>query len=224
MITFDNVTKDYILGDEIIHALNNVKLDIQDGEYVGIFGPSGSGKSTLMNIMGCLDTVTAGEYILDGQSIEEYGEDELAQIRNKKIGFVFQNFNLLNRMTIAENVELPLIYRGIPVQERKDKVKEALEKVELWDRRNHTPNKVSGGQQQRAAIARAIVTEPALILADEPTGNLDTKTGTKILDIFEGLHSEGSTIVLITHDRSTAEKTGRQISIIDGKISEGTVW
>ena len=224
MIIFKDVIKNYILGDEEIHALDDVSFSIHENEYVGIIGPSGSGKSTLMNIMGCLDVVSSGEYFLDGLAIEEYGEDQLAAIRNKKIGFVFQSFNLLNRMTVEENVELPLIYQGIPQNARKEKVRTALEKVDLWDRRTHTPNKISGGQQQRAAIARAIVTEPSLILADEPTGNLDTKTGKRILEIFGDLHKDGKTIVLITHDKETAAATNRQLSIIDGKMTEGMIW
>jgi putative ABC transport system ATP-binding protein len=224
MIIFKDVVKNYILGDEEIHALDHVDFHIKENEFVGIIGPSGSGKSTLMNIMGCLDVVSSGEYFLDGLAIEQYGQNELAAIRNEKIGFVFQSFNLLNRMTIEENIELPLIYQGVSQGERKERVRDALEKVELWDRRSHTPNKISGGQQQRTAIARAIVTEPSLILADEPTGNLDTKTGRKILDIFNGLYEEGKTIVLITHDKDTAATTKRQMSIIDGKMTEGMIW
>ena len=224
MITFKDVVKNYQLGDEEIHALDHVTFDINENEYVGIIGPSGSGKSTLMNIMGCLDTATSGEYYLDDLAIEQYGEDALASIRNKKIGFVFQNFNLLNRMTVEENVELPLVYQGISPGARKEKVKSALEKVGLWERRSHTPNQISGGQQQRTAIARAIVTNPSLILADEPTGNLDTKTGNKILEIFNNLYEEGKTIVLITHDKKIAEATKRQLSMVDGKMTEGMIW
>lgn len=224
MIIFKDVVKNYMLGDEEIHALDHVDFSIHENEYVGIIGPSGSGKSTLMNIMGCLDVVSSGQYYLDGLAIEQYDQNELAAIRNEKIGFVFQSFNLLNRMTIEENIELPLIYKGVPQAERKERVRAALEKVELWDRRSHTPNKISGGQQQRTAIARAIVTEPSLILADEPTGNLDTKTGRKILDIFNDLYEEGKTIVLITHDKDTATSTKRQISIVDGKMTEGMIW
>ena len=224
LIELRDVRKIYRLGEVEIRALDGISLEIFEGEYAAIVGPSGSGKSTLMNIMGCLDVVSSGEYFLDGLAIEEYGEDQLAAIRNKKIGFVFQSFNLLNRMTVEENVELPLIYQGIPQNARKEKVRTALEKVDLWDRRTHTPNKISGGQQQRAAIARAIVTEPSLILADEPTGNLDTKTGKRILEIFGDLHKDGKTIVLITHDKETAAATNRQLSIIDGKMTEGMIW
>lgn len=221
MIKFKDITKKYELGDEEIVALNHVNVKIEEGEFIGILGPSGSGKSTLMNIMGCLDVASSGDYFLDGQSIEEYGEDQLAGIRNQKIGFVFQNFNLLNRMSIEENIELPLIYQGIPQKKRHEMVEAALEKVGLLDRRKHTPNKISGGQQQRAAIARAIVTEPSLILADEPTGNLDSKTGKEIMDLFLKLNQEGRTIVLITHDKDTAEKTNRQVQIRDGELTEG---
>lgn len=220
IITMRNITKIYNVGGEEVRALNGASLTIHEGEFVSLIGPSGSGKSTMMNIMGCLDVADEGEYLLDGQSIEQYSEDELARIRNKKIGFVFQSFNLLSRMTAWENVELPLIYQQLSVGERKEKTNAALERVGLIDRGNHKPTELSGGQQQRVAIARALATEPAILLADEPTGNLDSKTGNDIVSLFHELHAAGNTIVLITHSEEIAKKTQRRIRIIDGRVSE----
>lgn len=220
MIELKQVSKIYQIGDDTVHALDKANLKINDGEFVSIIGPSGSGKSTMMNIIGCLDTADEGEYILDNISIREYTENELAKIRNKKIGFIFQNFNLLPRLTAEENVELPLIYQKMPTAERKAKVREALEQVELYNRRKHRPVELSGGQQQRVAIARALVTKPTLFLADEPTGNLDSATGREIMKLFHKLHQEGNTIVLITHDNSVADEAERKIYIKDGKVEE----
>ncbi|NCC43784.1 MAG: ABC transporter ATP-binding protein [Clostridia bacterium] len=220
MIRLNEVSKIYQIGEEKVFALDHATLDIQEGEFVSIIGPSGSGKSTMMNIIGCLDTADEGEYVLDGISIEQYTETELARIRNKKIGFIFQNFNLLPRLTAEENVELPLIYQKIKTSERKQRVKEAMERVELSHRMHHKPTELSGGQQQRVAIARALVTQPSLFLADEPTGNLDTATGEEILKLFHELHEAGNTIVLITHDNSVADEAERKIRIRDGKVSE----
>ena len=207
-------------GGEEVRALDHACMQIEQGEFVGIVGPSGSGKSTLMNIIGCLDVADEGEYILDGQSIEQYSERELARIRNHKIGFIFQNFNLIQKMSAEENVELPLIYQGVSSAERKRRVKEALERVELGKRSRHKPSELSGGQQQRVAIARALVTEPSLFLADEPTGNLDSRTGEEIMRLFHELHDQGNTIVLITHDEKIAQQAERRIAIFDGHVRE----
>ena len=223
MIVFNEVSKIYHMGDEVVKALDKASIHIRQGEFVSIIGPSGSGKSTLMNIVGCLDTADEGEYFLDGMSIKKYSEKSLAMIRNKKIGFVFQNFNLIMTMTAEENVELPLIYQGIPMNERKARVKEALEMVDLYSRRKHTPNQMSGGQQQRVAIARAMASKPSLFLADEPTGNLDQATGKQIMDIFRNLHEQGNTIVLITHDENVARQADRSIKIMDGKVYDETI-
>ncbi|MGN0277170.1 MAG: ABC transporter ATP-binding protein [Hominisplanchenecus sp.] len=220
MITFRDVSKIYHVGGEEVRALDHACMQIEQGEFVGIVGPSGSGKSTLMNIIGCLDVADEGEYILDGQSIEQYSERELARIRNHKIGFIFQNFNLIQKMSAEENVELPLIYQGVPSAERKRRVKEALERVELGKRSRHKPSELSGGQQQRVAIARALVTEPSLFLADEPTGNLDSRTGEEIMRLFHELHDQGNTIVLITHDEKIAQQAERRIAIFDGHVRE----
>lgn len=220
VIKLHDVCKTYYIGDETVHALDHANLCVQQGEFVSIIGPSGSGKSTMMNIIGCLDTADEGEYILDGIPIEEYSESELAKIRNKKIGFVFQNFNLLPKLTAEENVELPLIYQRISHGERKKRVQEALKRVGLWERRRHLPTELSGGQQQRVAIARALVTHPSLFLADEPTGNLDSRTGAEIMKLFHQLHEAGNTIVLITHDNGVADEAERKIYIRDGKVSE----
>lgn len=220
MIQLQEVSKIYEMGNDKVYALDHASLEIQRGEFVSIVGPSGSGKSTMMNIIGCLDTADEGGYILDGISIEQYSERELAKIRNRKIGFIFQNFNLLPRLTAEENVELPLIYQRISAQERKRRVHEALEQVELSKRMGHRPAELSGGQQQRVAIARALVTKPSLFLADEPTGNLDTKTGQEIMELFHNLHEAGNTVVLITHDNQIAEEAGRKIHILDGKVRE----
>jgi len=220
MIELKNVSKIYNVGGEEVRALDGATLTIRDGEFVSIIGPSGSGKSTLMNIIGCLDVADSGEYLLDGQSIEDYTERDLARIRNHKIGFVFQSFNLLARLTAEENVELPLIYQRLSPKERKERVSEALNMVGLYARRKHKPTELSGGQQQRVAIARAIATRPSLVLADEPTGNLDSKTGAEIMQLFYDLHSKGNTIVLITHDESVARQAARSIHILDGRVTE----
>ncbi|MBQ4058358.1 MAG: ABC transporter ATP-binding protein [Lachnospiraceae bacterium] len=220
MIEMDNICKTYEIGDEIVKALDHASLQIAEGEFVSIIGPSGSGKSTLMNVIGCLDVADEGEYYLDGLSIKEYSEDDLAFVRNEKIGFVFQNFNLLSKLSAKENVELPLIYQKIQKKEREERVLAALERVNLVKRKEHRPMELSGGQQQRVAIARALVTKPSLILADEPTGNLDTKTGEEIMRLFHELHEQGNTIVLITHDESVADQAERKIRILDGKVTE----
>ena len=220
MIRLENVCINYQIGSETIHALDHATLSIDKGEFVSIIGPSGSGKSTLMNIIGCLDTADSGEYILDEIPIEDYTEKELAKIRSRKIGFVFQNFNLIQKLTAEENVELPLIYQGVKKSERDKRVKAALEKVNLTKRANHYPTELSGGQQQRVAIARAIVADPSLILADEPTGNLDSSTSKEIMEIFVDLNEQGNTIVLITHDNDVAEQAKRTLHIKDGRVSE----
>ena len=220
MIQLKDVCKFYQVGDDRVRALDHASLHIKPHEFVSIIGPSGSGKSTMMNIIGCLDVADAGEYLLDGLPIESYSENELAKIRNQKIGFVFQQFNLIPKLTAEENVELPLIYQKVPRSERQKRVKAALEKVNLYPRAKHLPTELSGGQHQRVAIARAIVTNPKLILADEPTGALDSKTSKEIIDIFHDLHRQGNTIVLITHDNDVAKQAERSIHILDGQISE----
>ncbi len=220
IISMTGITKVYNVGGEEVRALDNANLTIHEGEYVSIIGPSGSGKSTLMNIIGCLDVADSGEYILDGQSIEQYSEEELARIRNRKIGFIFQNFNLLSRMTAQGNVELPLIYQHVTHSERKERASRALERVGLSERSSHKPAELSGGQQQRVAIARALATNPAILLADEPTGNLDSKTGEDIISLFRELHEAGDTIVLITHNEDIAKLAQRRIRIMDGHVSE----
>lgn len=220
MIELVDVEKKYEMGDTIVHALDKVSMRVDDGEFISIIGPSGSGKSTLMNIIGCLDLADDGQYFLDGLEIENYSSTELAHIRNEKIGFIFQNFNLIGNLTAYENVELPLIYQRVGAKERRERVEEALERVQLLSRRGHKPNELSGGQQQRVAIARAIATKPSLILADEPTGNLDSKTGEEIMQLFHGLHKAGATIVLITHDDEVAMQAERRVHVLDGKIVE----
>ena len=220
MIRITELSKHYTIGDETVHALDKASMHVAPGEFVSIIGPSGSGKSTLMNIIGCLDTADSGEYLLDGIPIEEYSENELARIRNRKIGFVFQSFNLIPKLTAEENVELPLIYQGVKKAERAERAAAALKRVDLERRANPFPTELSGGQQQRVAIARAIVTRPSLILADEPTGNLDSKTTLEIMDIFHELHRQGNTIVLITHDNTVAEQAERRIHILDGHLTE----
>ena len=220
IITMTGITKVYSIGGEEVRALDGANLTIREGEFVSIIGPSGSGKSTLMNIIGCLDVADSGEYILDGQSIEQYSEEELAKIRNKKIGFIFQNFNLLSRMSALSNVELPLIYQRLHLGERKEMAQRALDRVGLSDRSSHKPSELSGGQQQRVAIARALATNPAILLADEPTGNLDSKTGEDILALFHELHRAGDTIVLITHNEEIAKQAERRIRIMDGRVTE----
>ncbi len=220
MIVFKEVSKVYHIGGEEVRALDRASMHIRKGEFVSIVGPSGSGKSTLMNIMGCLDVADSGEYRLDGQPVDRYRERELTAVRNRKIGFIFQNFNLIPKLTAWENVELPLIYQKISREERQRRTAEALERVELLNRARHRPAQLSGGQQQRVAIARALVTKPSLFLADEPTGNLDSRTGEEIMRIFHELHEQGNTIVLITHDRDIAVQAARQIGIHDGKVKE----
>jgi len=220
MILLSDVSKIYKIGDSVVRALNHADMYVDKGELVSVIGPSGSGKSTLMNIIGCLDTATSGKYFLDGQEIADYSKNDLARIRNKKIGFIFQDFNLLPKLTAYENVELPLIYQGLPVSKRKEQVEEALNQIGLWDRRDHKPTELSGGQQQRVAIARALATHPSLFLADEPTGNLDQKTGGMLLDLFHRLNEEGNTILLITHDAKVAKEASRSIKILDGHVTE----
>ena len=223
MIDIKDLSKVYLVGDERVRALDHATLHIYPREFVSIIGPSGSGKSTLMNIIGCLDIADAGTYYLDGLPIEEYSENQLAQIRNQKIGFVFQSFNLIPKLSAEENVELPLIYQKVPRAQRQKRVMAALERVGLTHRAKHLPTELSGGQQQRVAIARALVTNPSLILADEPTGNLDSKTSREIMDIFHELHAQGNTIVLITHDNDVARQASRAIHILDGRITEVTL-
>ena len=223
MIQLKDICKYYQVGDDRVRALDHANLHIYPQEFVSIIGPSGSGKSTMMNIIGCLDVADAGEYLLDGLPIESYSENQLAKIRNEKIGFVFQQYNLIPKLTAEENVELPLIYQKVPKKERMERVKEALNKVNMYPRAKHLPTELSGGQQQRVSIARAIVTRPKLILADEPTGALDSKTSKEIIDIFHDLHAQGNTIVLITHDNNIAKQAQRSIHILDGQISEVTL-
>jgi putative ABC transport system ATP-binding protein len=219
VIKTEALTKVYEMGSEQVHALSGVDLEIRKGEYVAIMGPSGSGKSTLMNLIGCLDSPSSGKYWLAGRLVSELDDDELAYIRNKEIGFVFQTFNLLPRATALHNVELPLIYNGTPAEERIEKAKLALERVDLSSRMTHKPNELSGGQRQRVAIARALVNSPSIVLADEPTGNLDSKTGEEIMTLFKNLHSQGNTIILVTHENDIAQNAHRIIYIRDGKIA-----
>ena len=221
MIIMKDIVKRYKMGNEVVSALDGVSMEVHDGEFVAIVGPSGSGKSTLMNIIGCLDVADSGDYELDGKPIGNYRERQLARIRNNKIGFVFQGFNLLNKLNALENVELPLVYQNLKHRARKKQALRALEQVGLADRVRHRPSELSGGQQQRVAIARALAGNPSLILADEPTGNLDSKTGREIMDLFRELHAKGNTIVLITHDGNVAAQAQRQIRIEDGRIIGG---
>ncbi len=218
VILTHNLAREYDMGGEIVRALRGVDIQIRKNEFVAIMGPSGSGKSTLMNLIGCLDTPNAGEYWLNGQKVSDLSDDELARIRNKEIGFVFQTFNLLPRADALHNVELPLIYAGLGAAERKRRAAGALEKVGLGDRMDHRPNELSGGQRQRVAIARALVNEPSILLADEPTGNLDSATGNEIMGLFQELHDTGQTIVLVTHEHDIAAHARRQIHLLDGKI------
>ncbi|MEC9049007.1 MAG: ABC transporter ATP-binding protein [Planctomycetota bacterium] len=219
VIRTEGLTRSFEMGATTVRALRGVDLTIERGEYVAIMGPSGSGKSTLMNLIGCLDTPTTGDYWLNGTSVAQLAEHELARIRNKEIGFVFQSFNLLARATSLRNVELPLIYGGVPPQDRRDRAAEALREVDLEDRMDHRPNELSGGQRQRVSIARALVTRPALLLADEPTGNLDSKTSREIMALFQRLYEAGNTIVLVTHEREIADHAQRVVTIRDGQIA-----
>ena len=218
IISTSEISKKYVMGSEIIMALNSISIDIDKGEYVSFMGPSGSGKSTLMNIIGCLDTPTSGTYILNNNDVSDLTENELAEIRNKEIGFVFQTFNLLPRASALENVALPLVYAGLSSSERVEKAMESLANVGLADRAHHKPNELSGGQRQRVAIARALVNDPSIILADEPTGNLDSKTSYGIMDLFQELHDNGNTIIMVTHEEDIAEYSHRIIRLRDGLI------
>jgi putative ABC transport system ATP-binding protein len=218
VIDIENITKDYVMGEEIVRALRGVTLQIRTNEYIAIMGPSGSGKSTLMNMLGCLDTPSSGRYDFNGRNVAEMDDDELAAIRNREIGFVFQTFNLLPRSTSLRNVELPLIYAGIDPETREEQAAQALIDVGLGDRMNHKPNELSGGQRQRVAIARALVNKPSIILADEPTGNLDSKTGDEIMALFEHLYQRGNTIILVTHERDIAAHARRTVRLRDGLI------
>jgi putative ABC transport system ATP-binding protein len=223
LIETRDLWKTYVMGSEEIHALRGVSVQIERGEYVAIMGPSGSGKSTLMNLIGCLDTPSRGSYLLNNKEVASMNDDELARIRNQEIGFVFQTFNLLPRATALHNVELPLIYAGMPSRERQERARQALEKVELTARATHRPNELSGGQRQRVAIARALVNDPSILLADEPTGNLDSKTGNEIMGVFERLHAGGNTIVLVTHEADIAAYAHRVISIRDGQVEKDVI-
>jgi putative ABC transport system ATP-binding protein len=220
LIETHDLWKTYVMGDEEIHALRGVSIVIERGEYVAIMGPSGSGKSTLMNLIGCLDTPSKGKYLLNGKEVDSMNDDELAQIRNEEIGFVFQTFNLLPRATALHNVELPLIYAGVSGKDRQDRARQALDKVDLIPRASHRPNELSGGQRQRVAIARALVNDPSILLADEPTGNLDSKTGNEIMGVFDRLHQAGNTIILVTHEPDIAAYAHRVIHIRDGQVEK----
>jgi putative ABC transport system ATP-binding protein len=223
LIKTDDLWKTYVMGAEKVHALRGVSFEIRRGEYVAIMGPSGSGKSTMMNLIGCLDTPSKGLYYLNGRLVSEMNDDELAHIRNKEIGFVFQTFNLLARATALHNVELPLIYNGTPAAERKDRAIKALQSVELGERMYHKPNELSGGQRQRVAVARALVNNPSIILADEPTGNLDSQTSYEIMNLFDVLHKRGNTIILVTHEHDIAAHARRVIRLLDGKVESDEV-
>jgi putative ABC transport system ATP-binding protein len=215
-----NLWKSYVMGDQQIHAVSGVDVEIRKGEYVAIMGPSGSGKSTFMNLIGCLDTPSSGEYFIAGQLVSQMSDDELARVRNKEIGFVFQTFNLLPRLTALQNVELPLIYSGMVPAERLERSRTAIAQVDLTPRMHHKPNELSGGQRQRVAIARALVNNPSILLADEPTGNLDTATGSEIMAVFERLHQQGNTIVLVTHEADIAMHAHRIVQLRDGKVEK----
>jgi putative ABC transport system ATP-binding protein len=218
LIELRDVRKTYLMGDQEVHALNGVDLDISAGEYLAIMGASGSGKSTMMNLLGCLDTPTSGSYSLNGTKVEELSDEQLARIRNREIGFVFQTFNLLARTTALRNVELPLVYRGIPRKERLERARATLERVGLGSRVDHQPNELSGGQRQRVAIARALVTDPSIVLADEPTGNLDSATSVEIMELFDDLHRQGNTMILVTHEPDIAAHANRRVVLRDGEV------
>jgi putative ABC transport system ATP-binding protein len=220
VIVTRGLTREYDMGGEIVHALQGVDVIIQKNEFLAIMGPSGSGKSTLMNLIGCLDTPSAGEYWLNGHRVSELGDNELARIRNKEIGFVFQTFNLLPRATALHNVELPLVYAGSGSKQRRELAEEALRRVGLADRMEHRPNELSGGQRQRVAVARALVNHPSILLADEPTGNLDSVTSSEIMELFEALHSDGQTIILVTHEKDIAAHADREVHLLDGRIEQ----
>lgn len=220
IIRLSEISRKYVIGSEEIHALRSISLSIYKNEYVALMGPSGSGKSTLMNVIGCLDTPTTGEYILNGTSVAKMADDELAEVRNKEIGFVFQTFNLLPRSTALENVALPLVYAGYSKAERENRAKEVLEQVGLGNRMYHKPNELSGGQRQRVAVARALVNKPAIILADEPTGNLDSKTSVEIMGLFEEIHKNGNTIILVTHEEDIAMHAHRIVRLKDGLVEK----
>ncbi len=218
IIRLEDIMKTYIMGDVVLHALNHVNLSVLEGDFIAIMGASGSGKSTMMNILGCLDRPTSGQYYLDGKEIAGYNDDELAVTRNAKIGFVFQNFNLLPKLTAQTNVALPLVYAGVDEEERMERAKKALEQVGLGDRIDHKPSEMSGGQRQRVAIARALINKPAIIMADEPTGNLDTKSSYEIMDIFKEMNDSGKTVVIVTHEPDIAEQTKRELVMRDGQL------
>ena len=223
LIEITDLTKSYVMGDNEVVALKDVNLKIERNEYVAIMGPSGSGKSTFMNILGCLDTPTSGHYLFNGEDVSNLDDDALSTMRNREIGFIFQNFNLLPKLNAAQNVELPLAYAGVPAAERRERAIRALERVKLADRMDHKPSELSGGQRQRVAIARALVTNPGILLADEPTGALDSKTGVDIMRLFHELHQEGNTIILITHEQEIADYANRNIFIKDGTINSDTI-
>ncbi len=223
IISLSKIAREYLVGTEHIYALRNITLEIYKNDYVALMGPSGSGKSTLMNVIGCLDTPSAGDYILNSKSVARMSDDELAEVRNKDIGFVFQTFNLLPRQTALENVMLPLVYAGVPKALRKQKAEHALEQVGLKDRMHHRPNELSGGQRQRVAIARALVNDPAIILADEPTGNLDSKTSVEIMGLFESIHQSGNTIIVVTHEEDIAQYAHRIVRIKDGTVERDNI-
>ena len=222
VIQMRDLARSYVMGAETVNALRGVTLEIRRNEYVAIMGPSGSGKSTLMNLVGCLDTPTAGEYWLNGQEVSRMPDDALARVRNREIGFVFQTFNLLPRASALQNVELPLVYGGVPSRERRERAKTALSRVGLGDRMQHRPTALSGGQRQRVAIARALVNQPAILLADEPTGNLDSTTSEEIMRVFEGLHTQGQTIIMVTHESDIAAHAARIITLRDGRVASDT--
>lgn len=223
ILSVKELKKTYVMGTQLVHALQSVTLDIYPNDYVALMGPSGSGKSTLMNLVGCLDTPTSGEYLLNGQKVSEMSDGELAEIRNKEIGFVFQTFNLLPRLSALENVALPLIYAGVSKSDRLERAADILEQVGLGDRMDHKPNELSGGQRQRVAIGRALVNSPSIILADEPTGNLDSKTSLEIMEILDKLHKQGNTIILVTHEAEIAEHAHRMIKLRDGLVESDSI-